>query len=188
VRPVDLPHFTITTIHPTYCTGRFDPSPWIGNDWIAGLYLGAGRFLWGRLRDVDLVARTCSFYPDQAAEMSALSPGSSLPCMDRYWGQRAELVLDEGRRWQRTQFEPVDALRFSAQGKLLGTRLPSGITPERDEVVPGGWDHEHCLICMKTIGAGGEPEGFFSEPDCWVCEACYMAYVVPRSLDFVSGV
>jgi hypothetical protein len=108
--------------------------------------------------------------------------------MDKYWGQRAELVLNERLHWQRTRFEPDDMLRFSAQGKVLGTRHASGTTPEGGEVVPGGWDHEHCLICMKTIGAGGEPEGFFSEPDCWVCKACYTAYVIPRSLDFVSGV
>ena len=52
------------------------------------------------------------------------------------------------------------------------------------EVVPGGWEHEHCAICWQKIGFGGEPRGFFSLPESWVCEGCYGSFVVPRSLAF----
>jgi hypothetical protein len=165
--------------------GCFDASSWVGEGWIAGLYLGGGRFLWGRFRDIDTAARTCSFYPDQAAEISALREGESYPFMDGYWGERAELVLDEKRHWQRTRFEPADMVRFpAAGGGWMATRM-SPEAPRGGEVVLGGWDHEHCDICQKKIGRGGEAEGFFSLPDSWVCEECYFGFVALRSLAFV---
>jgi hypothetical protein len=186
VGPADLPHLAIAAIRADCCAGHFDPSPWVGEGWIGGLYVGGGRFLWGRFRQVDPAAPTCAFYPDQAADLAAVQPGRSYPYVDGYWGERAELVLDEGRRWQRARFEPSDAVRFpSPAGGWLATRS-SPEAPGGGEVVPGGWDHEHCDICQKKIGRGGEPEGFSSPPDAWVCEECYTNFVAPRSLGFVN--
>lgn len=90
--PTDLPQFAVAAIHSHWCTGSFDLSPWVGDGWIAGLYRGGGRFVWGRFRDVDVAARTCSFYPDQVVELAALCPGNSYAYIDGYWGERAELV------------------------------------------------------------------------------------------------
>jgi hypothetical protein len=131
VNPAGLPHFTVTAVHQDCCTGQFDPSPWVGEGWIAGLYFGGGRFLWGRFRDVDSAAHTGSFYPDQVAEMSTLRLADSYPFMDGYWGGRAELVLDERRRWQRTRFEPSDLVRFPAAG---GGWLATRSSPEAPHV------------------------------------------------------
>src|SRR5438477_10667651 len=63
--PADLPRFRIMAVLTDRCTGQFDASPWVGENWITGLYLGGGRFLWGRFRDVDVASHTCSFSPDQ---------------------------------------------------------------------------------------------------------------------------
>jgi hypothetical protein len=183
VGPADLPHFTVTAVDADRCTGRFDVSSWVGEGWIAGLYLGGGRFLWGRFRDIDMETRTCSFYPDQAVELSVLRPGESYAFMDGYWGKCAELVLDEARHWQRLRFKPSDMVRFRAAGGWIGTRSSPATSPG-GEIVPGGWDHEHCEICGNKIGHGGEAEGFFSPPDSWVCEECHTAFVGPRSLAF----
>jgi hypothetical protein len=186
VGPADLPHFVVAAVHEDRCTGRFAPSPWIGEGWIAGLYLGGGRFLWGRFRGVDEAKRTASFYPNQVAELSALRLEDSYPFMDGYWGERAELVLNESRRWQPARFEPSDMVRFPAAGGGWMATRSSPAAPPGGEVVPGGWDHEHCEICQKKIGCGGEPDGFFSPPDSWVCEECYRSFIVPRSLAFAS--
>jgi len=35
--------------------------------------------------------------------------------------------------------------------------------PEGSELVEGGWDHEHCEICLATLGPDGQPEGYVSE-------------------------
>ncbi len=182
--PFDLPRFAIVSILQDRCTGQFDPSPWVGNDWIAGLYLGGNRFIWGRFCDVDAEMRTCSFSPDHPAELSALQPGKIYPFIDGYWGERAELVLDEGRSWQRTIFQPSDMILFPGpDGTSMGTQLAPD-APAGGRVVPGGWEHEHWEICWRKIGCGGESSGFLSPPDAWVCEECYNSFVVPRSLAF----
>lgn len=183
--PVDFPRFELMTILNDHCTGLFEPSPWVGENWIAGLYLGGHRFMWGRFRDVDTETRTCSFTPDQVAELSELRPHDKYPIMDGYWGERAELVLDENRSWQLTVFEPSDMVLFPRQdGTSMGTRS-SPKAPAGGQVVPDGWDHEHCDICWQKIGCGGELAGYFSPPDAWVCAECYISFVVPRSLAFV---
>jgi hypothetical protein len=177
---------TIAQVKSDRCTGHYDPSSWVGEGWIGGLYLGAGRFIWGRFRHVDATARTCSFHPDQVGELSALRPGAQYPFIDGYWGESAELVLSERRQWQRTHLEPSDMARFPAPGGgWMATRYSQEI-PTGGEVVSGGWDHEHCDICQQKIGCGGAPDGYFSPPDAWVCEECYTSFVAPRSLAFIE--
>jgi len=56
------------------------------------------------------------------------------------------------------------------------------------ELVEGGWDHEHCAICWEAIGPVDQVEGYFSAPDTWVCERCYVDYVARRSLEFIQNV
>jgi hypothetical protein len=182
----DLPHLTVTGINRKCCTIHYDASLWVDENWPGCLYLGTGRFIWGRFRDVKATERICSFYPDKAKEMTVLKPGARYRFLDGYWGQRAELVLKEGRCWERVLFEPSDMVCFPMkEGGLMGTRL-SKDAPAGGEVVPGGWDHEHCDICWQTIGPGGEPYGFLSKPDKWVCEECYTNFVIPRSLAFIT--
>jgi hypothetical protein len=181
----DLPHLTITGIGMDCCAGHYDSSPWIGEGWIGCLYLGAGHFVWGRFRDVNATERICAFYPDQAAEMVELKPGTRYPFLDGYWGERAQLVLKEGQHWERLHFQPSDMIRFSVDGGgWMGARY-SEDSPVGGDVVTGGWDHEHCGICWKKIGYDGEPNGFFSKPDKWVCEECYTSFVTPRSIAFI---
>lgn len=186
MRPADLPHFTVSASRDDGYPGRFDASPWVGEGWIAGLYLGDGCFLWGRFRDVDAGAQTCVFCPDETARPAALRMGEAYPFMEGYWGGRAELVLDEGRHWHRANFMRRDLTRYPVEGGgLMATQSPPQ-APAGGEVVAGGWDHDHCEICWQKIGIGGEPDGFLSPPNSWVCEACYGAFVVPRSLAFAK--
>lgn len=53
-------------------------------------------------------------------------------------------------------------------------------------IVPGGWDHEHCRICMKSILSG---DIAFADPtnEYWFCRDCGASYLVPRDLSFVDG-
>src|SRR5678816_1815511 len=48
-----------------------------------------------------------------------------------------------------------------------------------------GWDHEHCEICQRTIGVGGERHAYINKTDRWLCERCYHDYAKPRSLGFL---
>jgi len=185
--PSDLPRFAVSDKFSASCKGRFDASTWIGDGWIVGLYVSAGRFLWCRIEDVNQEAQTCSFCPEDPTELSALIVGESYPFMEWYWGSRAELALDEGRVWHRKTFQAVDMVVYPSEG---GCRMAIPATPENkdgQEVIPGGWDHEHCEICNQKIGFGGEPEGYVDDSKSWICEGCYRDYVVPRSLAFVPS-
>jgi len=184
--PDDLPKFAITAICDDFCTGRFDQSPWVGENWIAGVYNESHQLIWGRFHRVNSIDNTCDFCPDEVADLSKLQTGRSYPYIDGYWGERAELALDPGRQWKETAFEPSDMVQFPAEGGgRLATRLSSN-APSGGEVVPGGWDHEHCDICWKKIGCGGEPFGFYSDPNAWVCSECYTKHVTPRSIEFAG--
>lgn len=147
----DLPTFSVVDVHEQHCTGRFVPSPWVGEGWIAALYLIGDRFLWGRFRDVDTAASTCSFYPDEAADLQVLRRSSSYPYVDGYWGERAELVLDAGRNWQRRRFHPTDAVRYPAPESSWLVTTSSPEAPSGGEIISGAWEHEHCGICWETI-------------------------------------
>jgi hypothetical protein len=181
----DLPRFSVTAIQSGRGSGRFEPSPLIGEHWIGCIYVGDGKFLWGRFVAVDHAQHTCDFQPDDPTAMCLLRAGGSYPYLDGYWGERAELVLDPERTWREAEFQLADAVQVpSAQG-VLWTRS-SEAAPAGGDLVPDGWDHEHCSICWEKIGRGGAGVGFVSGADDWVCVGCYHRYVASRSLAFVN--
>ncbi len=124
-----------------------------------------------------------TFKPFESHDSGVIDIGDALEVLDGYYGDRAALVLDAGREWERVTFQAYDAVRIHAPGGVSGVRP---IEPEDDdsaEIVSGGWNHEHCAICWETIRPGGV--GHHSLPDEWVCERCFGEYVEPRSLAFV---
>jgi hypothetical protein len=48
-------------------------------------------------------------------------------------------------------------------------------------VVPDGWDHEHCELCWAKISRlpADSAEGY-SDGDRWMCVECFNRYVHPR--------
>ena len=183
--PTDLPQFLVTATHGESCRGRFDPSPFIGERWIGCIYLGDGRFIWGRFTRVDQIQHTCEFLLDDPTAAGLLRTGGSYPYLDGYWGERAELVLDAERAWRESDFQPTDAVRVPAPQGVWLTRSTDE-APIGGDLVPKGWDHEHCSICREKIGCGGQASGFVDEKDDWVCGECFRQYVAPRSLAFVT--
>lgn len=70
------------------------------------------------------------------------------------------------------------------EGALRGWRslaAMEGNRPDDAEIIPGGWNHEHCCLdfCGASVHCNGEPEeaeGLFStELDCWMCRTCFEA-------------
>jgi hypothetical protein len=84
--------------------------------------------------------------------------------------ERARLVT-----WQKARFVPLDAEQYR--------RSPSGeLITEMPEVIPAGWDHEHCMLCMTKIAQlpGCQREGYSNDGgSLWLCVACYERYVSP---------
>jgi hypothetical protein len=79
-----------------------------------------------------------------------------------------EIALLLKHEWWREQFVARDSVRY---------------TPRGYEVVKkGGWDHEHCQLCMDVISARDPARrwGYRNDDDDWLCEACYRLYLKPR--------
>jgi hypothetical protein len=77
--------------------------------------------------------------------------------------------------WQKARFRPSDAEQYQ--------RTPTGqIISDVPEIIPAGWDHEHCMLCMTTISElpDCQCEGYNNEEEnLWLCVACYERYISP---------
>lgn len=115
------------------------------------------------------------------------------------WWTDDQLEIAQGgvEGWEQREFVPSDAVRFPAQQlrelvkeetavmpdlftsgsvtrKRVGNEMPEGGT-----TIPGGWDHEHCALCWKTIGLYDDEErnGYIRD-DKWLCVECYDKFLV----------
>jgi hypothetical protein len=43
-------------------------------------------------------------------------------------------------------------------------------------------------MCPRQIGTGGQTVGYVDQSSEWVCEDCYMNFVEPCSIDFVTWI
>ncbi len=138
------------------------------------------------------------------AEAKPLIRGSAY-LLQSWWGSsQLALAQDSSREWQRQEFEQEDAVEFRTRdGRRWFRRLQDGdqvtdgvwVTGRRPlaapggkpyadddfvsiELVSGGWDHEHCALCWRIIGAeqGEEPFGYTDGHD-WLCETCHQQFV-----------
>ncbi len=186
----DLPHFVIDAVEEAESAplllGRFTTMAGVreGRSW---LYDGDESLI-GDVESLELSTRRATFSAPDWTSASRAQPGVSLPWVDGYWqAYHLSMILDRANVWHRTTFTPSAAQYFLVQGhqgwQPTGQRLPEGATPE--EVVEGGWDHEHCELCMAKIGASGAPIGYRDTSNRWLCERCFQRYAEPRDLAFL---
>jgi hypothetical protein len=167
-----FPRFRISRIETTGAVGsvtatHYGQQRWV-EDQVHSFLLSDRRVIFGRW----YAKQGCwIFSPEVATAIHALAPGSEWDILDCYWGERAEIVLDQHRGWTRTRFVPSEAQRFDSQGQSAGE---------------GIWDHEHCALCWKTID-DHSPEAYVDDQDEWLCTDCYVRFVLPRSLDFIPS-
>jgi hypothetical protein len=96
--------------------------------------------------------------------------------------KQAELVEDRARHWQAQVFRPSDAVAFPQEGGTVTRQKRPDESPIADgQVVPDGWDHEHCALCWQTISllTGDQARGYCDGRD-WLCTDCYEHYILPR--------
>ena len=107
-----------------------------------------------------------------------------MPWIDGVWNaQDVAKILDASHQWTRTEFTPVDAVGSKANGWFV-TKKIDGPAPA-ENVIEGGWDHEHCKLCTSKIGVGGESFGYLDDDDYWICELCYSKYAKPKDVAFL---
>src|SRR5262245_52679649 len=97
---------------------------WIGDGWIGFLKMGA-TMVAGRWHSR---GNSWEFVPDEAELVKAILAHPEAEVLDGYWGERAELVLDETLSWSRATFQPTDAIRYRGpDGVLLTPEDPSSL-------------------------------------------------------------
>jgi hypothetical protein len=158
------------------CYGNFANFPALSKvkvGWTADFYVGHDIFVETRFLDINHQDLSGAFLVNDIAKKNLFKIGATYPFMGGYWGERAHLVYDSSREWQRVEFVPRDAIRY----------YPDGET----EVVEGGWNHEHCAICSQKISPYelDNEYGYQDQDDSWVCQACYEQYIMPKNLDFI---
>lgn len=138
--------------------------------------------------------------------------GASLAYVNGYWdASLIKMVVQPEWDWQKIVYATSDAVACRYENaESAGTPKKQGtvwrkISPEELRighpilrepwegqhlvgepwVVPGGWDHEHCKICMKHIDPG---DTAYVDPEdrWWFCGLCGEKYVLPHDLSFVD--
>ena len=118
------------------------------------LRIARDAYVWADLTVVDRQACTVVLRSRGSDNVNRLQPGSRYPWFDDYWQTTlVEAIVDESRVWKRFSFLPTDAVHFrpgtGTGWQEVGTDLPEGATPYAIE--SGGWDHEHCNLCLNHI-------------------------------------
>jgi len=89
------------------------------------------------------------------------------------------VAQSEPHQWHRRCFQPSDMMAFrQPDGSRIGRKMDQEKVPQDGFVVKGGWDHEHCRLCWKTISEH-EPDdhyGYVNDSD-WVCQECFDRYL-----------
>ena len=224
----DLPKFVVTAVRRGASSndgysrfeieGRFDPilegtfEQIIGGtvaQWFWLLFDDRG-CICPMLKSFDKQTRTAILAFDEREEPKLL--GLELAYLSSYWQSfHVWMVLDPGWGWERTQFQPTDAVAEDYEAEDISivegrevkvwTKLePVSTSPGQSHyrpagqaltlrsgtrLIPGGWDHEHCELCNCHIDAG--MFGFCDPGNRWMCEKCFERYVVRHDLAFVDS-
>ena len=173
-----IPKLTVTAVIARTLACTYEPSWMASEDHAGAILLPNERLLWGRFREVNETAKTLNLILDNPYQIQV---GETYPYVGSYWGERVELVLDNGRTWTRTIFHADAAVRGA--GGWIRRLEPTDVGVE---VIPGAWDHEHCAICWATISTHEQAEGYYDGKNDWLCVPCFQQYVEPHSLAFVK--
>ena len=82
-------------------------------------------------------------------------------------------------RWNLETWRPSAAL-FSKNGRLSAKFRGQPYDPQQYELVPDGWEHDHCPFCWATI-CDYPSEKFLAKAYTngydWVCPDCFATYL-----------
>jgi hypothetical protein len=190
----DLPAFEILRVESTHhprLHGIFNHvrSVKVGRSW---LYHPTGPLI-GELLDLDKGSGRAVFEAPFWSASDPIQRGCRPQWVDGQWqAYHLTMILDPDAGWRRVRFEPTAAQHVAQKGQAMSSRartVPGGAVATR--IVPGGWDHEHCTLCMERIGRWGDEYGYvaggaaYVDSRDWLCDRCGEKFAVPRSVAFV---
>jgi hypothetical protein len=178
-------------------TGAFNTLQGVKSGLCWLLYPEQRRALFGELSILDASAGDALFKAQEDFPVAALdAPLAYLH--ERWQATHVWMVLDPAWPWEGVVFQasdayarqqPADGSTFVGEQKVeswlaLRQAEPGSSPQEGENIVSGGWDHEHCELCWQHIEPGAvtwrDPDGH------WVCHDCYTTYVQNHSLDFIE--
>jgi hypothetical protein len=89
-----------------------------------------------------------------------------------------DVVMDAAKVWRRETFTTSDSAVYQT-GKAVMTRRAAEADRARGvEIEPGGWEHEHCRVCMAKISQL-EPYAHvgYTDGSDWLCTQCYERFI-----------
>jgi len=188
-----LPKFTIThkgiDDYPS-CEGIFDRNIHICDGFIGYLINEENLCIRGRFYKYEEGTKQAIFRPTIEQQNSIINNGSIYYFLDGYWGEKVELVLSKNKEWIRQEFSKKDGYEFEFNGMKMMSKdrkKPGSATSGEGKVRKGGWDHEHCEICVATISEDMNLFVYVSNDGKWVCDKCYQIYVQPIKLGFITN-
>lgn len=108
----ELPRFRVRKIEqqPVRLIGElssthYGSETWVQAGWIGDLRVG-NRFVTGRWSEAE---SEWAFSPENASALETIGAAREFPVFEGYWGERAEVVLDESLNWsESTWSDPTD--------------------------------------------------------------------------------
>jgi hypothetical protein len=132
----------------------------------------------------------CTAQFETCCEPAGVVAGTHLPNAGDMLAWSAILVEDGLDAWKEITFEAKDAIetRFVDEGgkpwRKLAEFKEGGSIDLGANVVHGGWDHEHCMICNAHIDPGDRFYMHRTENE-FVCVTCHERHVATGDLSFL---
>ena len=111
------------------------------------------------------------------------------------WGEmELEYLLDlvknlkDGKTWTFKIWKPIPAL-IDKNGNTSRPFVGQKFDPNHIDLVPDGWDHDHCEICTQKISNKedwGDIDGYNHELD-WICKQCYSLFMTAVDIEKELG-
>jgi hypothetical protein len=98
------------------------------------------------------------------------------------WGagyvRKCQSLVEGEFHWERRLIKPRDAL-VSRDSKAIMLHSGEVYDTQAFELLPGGWKHDHCVVCWKTLYKAKRPEESlaFTNGSVWLCPECYEAFL-----------
>jgi len=89
---------------------------WVGDGHI-GYLMADDKFIFGRWHKR---GDSWAFIPDDSRVIEILHPDADWVVLDGYWGERAELVFDANRKWQKALYQESDHNHCAICWQTLG--------------------------------------------------------------------
>jgi hypothetical protein len=83
------------------------------------------------------------------------------------------------QNWRREKWSAIPAL-IHRTGGVSSQYRGQTFVPTKIDLVPGGWNHDHCVVCWWTLHETDNEEegiGYRNDSEEWLCTECYKQFV-----------